>query len=45
MLLCNNGKAWDYSADKGYTILNPGQIPIIAFDVPLFALAKLVQWK
>ena len=24
--------------------LNPGQIPIIAFDQPLYALAKLIQW-
>ena len=24
--------------------LNPGQIPIIAFDQPLSALAKLIQW-
>ena len=25
--------------------LNPGQIPVTCFDQPLFALAKLVQWK
>ena len=25
--------------------LNPGQIPVTTFDQPLFALAKLVQWK
>lgn len=25
--------------------LNPGQIPVIALDQPLFALAKMVQWK
>ena len=25
--------------------LNPGQIPVTAFDAPLFALAKFVQWK
>ena len=25
--------------------LNPGQIPVIVFDQPLFALAKFVQWK
>jgi len=25
--------------------LNPGQIPVTAMDAPLFALAKLVQWK
>ena len=24
--------------------LNPGQIPVMAFDQPLFALAKFVQW-
>ena len=25
--------------------INPGQIPVTTFDQPLFALAKLVQWK
>ena len=30
---------------KAMHFLNPGQIPVIAFDTPLFALAKLVQWK
>ena len=25
--------------------LNPGQIPVTAADAPLYALAKLVQWK
>ena len=25
--------------------LNPGQIPVTIFDLPLFALAKFVQWK
>ena len=25
--------------------LNPGQLPVTTFDQPLFALAKLVQWK
>ena len=30
---------------KAIHFLNPGQIPVIAFDAPLFALAKLVQWK
>ena len=25
--------------------LNPGQIPVMAFDAPLFVLVKLVQWK
>ena len=25
--------------------LNPGQIPVITFDQPLFALAKKIQWK
>jgi hypothetical protein len=24
--------------------LNPGQIPVITFDQPLFAMAKFVQW-
>ncbi len=35
--LCMQQKAIEY--------LNPGQIPVTAFDAPLFALAKLVQWK
>lgn len=26
------------------SFLNPGQIPVMAFDQPLFALAKFVQW-
>ena len=25
--------------------VNPGQIPVTTVDQPLFALAKLVQWK
>ena len=25
--------------------INPGQVPDSTFDQPLFALAKLVQWK
>ena len=25
--------------------LNPGQIPVVAFDAPLYALAKFTQWK
>ena len=25
--------------------LNPGQIPLMAVDEPLFALAKHIQWK
>jgi len=25
--------------------LNPGQIPMVTFDQPLFALAKQIQWK
>ena len=30
---------------KATQFQNPGQIPVTAFDAPLFALAKLVQWK
>ena len=30
---------------KAIEYLNPGQIPVTAFDASLFALAKLVQWK
>ena len=30
---------------QAITFLNPDQIPIIAVDQPLFALAKMVQWK
>ena len=26
-------------------LLNAGQIPVMAFDQPLFALAKYVQWS
>ena len=25
--------------------LNPGQIPVVTFDQPLYALAKQIQWK
>ena len=25
--------------------LNPGQVPVVAADQPLFAIAKQVQWK
>ena len=25
--------------------LNPGQIPVVAFDAPLYALAKFIQWN
>lgn len=27
------------------SFLNPGQVPVITLDQPLFALAKAVQWK
>lgn len=27
------------------TFLNPGQVPVMAVDQPLFAIAKQVQWK
>ena len=27
------------------TFLNPGQVPLITIDKPLFALVKMVQWK
>ena len=30
---------------QAITFLNPDQIPIIAVDQPLFALARMVQWK
>lgn len=30
---------------KAIQYLNPGQIPVTTFDQPLYALAKLVQWK
>ena len=30
---------------QAITFLNPNQVPIIAVDQPLFALAKMVQWK
>ena len=25
--------------------LNPGQIPVVAFDQPLYAIAKQIQWQ
>ena len=30
---------------KAIKFLNPAQIPVMAVDQPLFALAKMVQWK
>lgn len=30
---------------QAITFLNPNQVPVITVDQPLFALAKLVQWK
>lgn len=30
---------------EAITFLNPNQIPVITLDQPLFALAKMVQWK
>jgi hypothetical protein len=30
---------------QAVTFLNPGQVPIITVDQPLFALAKMFQWK
>ena len=30
---------------KVIKFLNPAQIPVMAFDQPLFALTKMVQWK
>lgn len=27
------------------SLLNPGQVPVITLDQPLFALAKAIQWK
>jgi len=30
---------------KATAYLNPGQIPITAFDQPLFAIEKFVQWN
>uniref|UniRef100_A0A1X7UZV2 Uncharacterized protein n=2 Tax=Amphimedon queenslandica TaxID=400682 RepID=A0A1X7UZV2_AMPQE len=30
---------------KSIEYLNPGQIPIVTFDAPLFALAKQIQWN
>ena len=29
---------------KSVHILNPGQAPVVAFDQPLYALAKKIQW-
>lgn len=30
---------------QAITFLNPPQIPVIALDQPLFALANMVQWR
>ena len=30
---------------QAITFLNPAQIPVIFLDQPLFAFAKMVQWK
>ena len=27
------------------SFLNPGQVPVITLDQPLFALTKAIQWK
>ena len=29
---------------KAVTVVNPGQIPVIACDQPLFKIAKQIQW-
>ena len=29
---------------KAVAVLNPGQIPVITFDQPLFKIAKQIQW-
>ena len=29
---------------KAIESLNPGQVPVVAFDQPLYAIAKLLQW-
>ena len=31
--------------NKAIDFLNKGQTPVIAYDQPLFALAKLLQWN
>ena len=30
---------------QAITFLNPGHVPAITFDQPLYALAKYVQWR
>ncbi len=41
-----NVERWnDCTQMKATQHLNPGQIPVTAFDVSLFTLAELVQWK
>ena len=30
---------------KSVEYLNPGQVPVLTFDQPLYALAKQIQWK
>lgn len=31
--------------EKAITFLNPDQVPVITVDQPLFAIAKMVQWR
>lgn len=31
--------------EKAVRFLNPGQVPVMTVDQPLFALAKMVQWR
>ena len=30
---------------RAVSFLNPGQVPVVAFDQPLFTIAKRVQWR
>ena len=37
-------KTKQFTAPTSVQYLNPGQIPVLAADQPLFALAKQIQW-
>ncbi len=36
---------WIWSELLLNTLINPGQVPVLAADQPLYALAKQIQWS
>lgn len=43
--LCSNDSPLNGCRKKAVDILNPGQVPIITVDQPLFTIAKQIQWN